>query len=158
VAVRPAGPEDVDAIVELVGDLAEYERARDQVALTPDLLRAGLFGPDAVASAHVAEAGGQVVGMALWFRTYSTWTGVTGIHLEDLYVRPEHRRGGHGRQLLAALAATCVARGYARLEWAVLDWNESAIGFYRSIGAVALDEWTTNRVDGPALEALGALY
>jgi GNAT superfamily N-acetyltransferase len=155
--VRSATPADIDAIVELVGDLAEYEHARDQVELTPELLRAGLFGPDAAASAHVAEdASGRVVGMALWFRTYSTWTGVAGIHLEDLYVRPEERGAGYGRALLAALAQTCVERGYARLEWSVLDWNESAIGFYRSLGAVPQDEWTTWRLDGAGLTTVGA--
>ena len=114
--VRPAASRDIDAIVGLVEDLAEYERARDQVELTPDALRAGLFGPDPVASALVSlDAGGEVVGTAIWFRTYSTWTGVAGIHLEDLYVRPEHRRGGHGRRLLAALGQICLDRGYARL-------------------------------------------
>lgn len=156
--VRTATAADAETIVELVGDLAEYERAREHVELTPELLRAGLFGADAVASAHVAEAtDGRIIGMALWFRTYSTWTGVAGIHLEDLYVRPEFRGGGHGRALLAALAQTCVERGYARLEWAVLDWNESAIGFYRSLGASPQQEWTTWRLDGARLAEVGSL-
>jgi len=155
-SVRAAEPADVDALVELVGELAEYERAREQVVLTSPLLHTALFGPDPVASAHVAVDSGVVVGMALWFRTYSTWTGLAGIHLEDLYVRPEHRRAGHGRSLLATLAAVCVARKYSRLEWAVLDWNVEAQGFYRSLGALALDEWTTWRLDNDALVRVGS--
>jgi GNAT superfamily N-acetyltransferase len=97
---------------------------------------------------------GEVVGMAVWFVSFSTWVGVHGIYLEDLYVRPEHRRGGLGRALLETLARVAVERGYGRLEWAVLDWNEPAIAFYQSIGAVAQDEWTVHRVSGPALRAL----
>lgn len=158
--IRQAGPGDVDAIVELVHELAEYEKARDECRLTGAQLHAALFGPHPSARAHVAvpgagHGGGEVVGCAIWFRTFSTWEGVPGIHLEDLYVRPEHRGAGHGGALLAALAARCRAEGYARLEWNVLDWNAPAIGFYRAIGAVPNTGWTTYRLTGVGLERLG---
>ena len=106
-------------------------------------------------AAHVAEVDGRVVGMAVWYLTFSTWTGVNGIWLEDLFVEPEQRGAGLGRELLATLARTCVDRGYQRLEWWVLDWNEPSIGFYRSLGAVPQDEWTVFRMDGAALASLG---
>jgi GNAT superfamily N-acetyltransferase len=154
--IRPARPVDVAALVELIGDLATYERARHEVVITEADLHRALFGTDAAVFALVAEADGDVVGMALWFLTFSTWLGRHGIYLEDLYVRPERRGEGHGRALLAALAAVAVERGYGRVEWAVLDWNEPAIGFYRSIGAAAMDGWTTNRLTGDALQALAA--
>ena len=154
--IRAARPADVAAVIELIGDLATYERARHEVLITEADLHRALFGADAMVFALVAEADGEVVGLALWFLTFSTWLGRHGIYLEDLYVRPEHRGSGHGRALLAALAAIAVERGYGRLEWAVLDWNEPAIGFYRSIGATAMDEWTTNRLTGDALRELAA--
>jgi GNAT superfamily N-acetyltransferase len=154
--IRPAGPEDVPAIVGLIGDLAEYERARHEVAIDVTGLDAHLFGPDPVVFAHVADVGDDVVGFALWFLTFSTWVGRPGIYLEDLYVRPEHRGAGHGRALLAELASIAVARGYGRVEWAVLDWNEPARGFYRRLGAVTMDEWTVHRLTGDALRSLGA--
>jgi GNAT superfamily N-acetyltransferase len=149
--IREARPEDVPAVVGLVHELAEYERSPELCTLTGEQLHAALFGPEAVARCHVAEVEGEVVGCAIWFRNFSTWRGVPGIYLEDLYVRPSHRGSGLGRALLAELAAVCVERGYARLEWQVLDWNEPSIGFYRSLGAVAMDEWTTYRLDGEAL-------
>jgi GNAT superfamily N-acetyltransferase len=152
--IRFAEPRDADAVVELVHELAAYERAPDEVKLTSDKLHTALFGPSPAAFCHVAEVAGEVVGMALWFVSFSTWVGAHGIYLEDLYVRPEHRRGGLGRALLETLAQVAVERGYGRLEWAVLDWNEPAIAFYQSIGAVAQDEWTVHRVSGPALRAL----
>ncbi|MFL6241249.1 MAG: GNAT family N-acetyltransferase [Actinomycetes bacterium] len=152
--IRFAEPEDVTAIVGLVHELATYERAADKVQLTPERLQAALFGASPAAFCHVAEVDGEVVGMALWFVNFSTWLGVHGVYLEDLYVRPEQRRAGIGRALLETLARVCVDRGYGRLEWAVLDWNEPAIAFYQSIGAVAQDEWTVHRVSGPALRAL----
>jgi len=154
VSVRAATADDIPILVGLIGDLAEYERARDQVQLTEQRLHEALFGADAAARCHVADHDGAVVGLALWFRNFSTWTGEPGIYLEDLFVRPEHRGSGHGRALLAALAAECVTRGYTRLEWAVLDWNTPALGFYRSIGAVGQEEWTVQRLSGPALGAL----
>ena len=154
--IREAREEDVPAVVGLVHELAEYERAPESCTLTAEQLHAALFGPEAVARCHVAEVEGEVVGCAIWFLNFSTWRGVPGIYLEDLFVRPAHRGSGLGRQLLAALAAVCAERGYARLEWQVLDWNEPSIGFYRSLGAVAMDEWTTYRLDGDALKAFAA--
>ena len=156
IVVRDAEPGDVPALVRLVYELAEYEKAVDECRLTPAQLHAGLFGRDAAANAFVAEADGVVVGVAIWFRTFSTWEGVPGIHLEDLFVRPAHRGAGIGGLLLAALAARCRANGYARLEWNVLDWNAPAIGFYRALGAVPNEEWTTYRLTGPPLAGLAA--
>jgi GNAT superfamily N-acetyltransferase len=151
--IRSAVPADVETLLGLVLDLATYEREPDAVTMTAPMLHAALF-TDHTGSCEVAEDGGEVVGFALWFPTVSTWTGVSGIHLEDLYVRPEHRGGGHGRALLARLAAVCAERGWARLEWNVLTWNEPAIGFYRSLGARPQEEWRTFRLDGEALSAL----
>lgn len=149
--IREAREADVAAVVGLVHELAEYERSPELCTLTEDRLHAALFGPEAVAHCHVAEVAGEVVGCAVWFRSFSTWRGVPGIYLEDLFVRPAHRGSGLGKALLAQLAAVCAERGYARLEWQVLDWNEPSIGFYRSLGAVPMDEWTTFRLDGEAL-------
>jgi GNAT superfamily N-acetyltransferase len=152
--VRPARREDVPRIHQLVVELATYERAADQVRATPEQLDEALFGPQPAAYALVAEHGGRVVGFALYFRNFSTWEGVHGIYLEDLYVSPETRGLGLGKALLAALAEIAVERGYARLEWAVLDWNQPSIDFYRGLGAVRLDEWMTFRLTGPALREL----
>lgn len=153
-AVRPARPGDVTAVVALVRELAAYEREPDAVQLTEQVLTERLFGPDPAVFAHVAERDGEVVGTAIWFLTFSTWTGTHGIWLEDLYVRPDARGSGLGRRLLATLAGECVRRGYARLEWTVLDWNTPALGFYRALGAVGMQEWTTQRLTGAALAAL----
>jgi GNAT superfamily N-acetyltransferase len=153
--VRPVRREDVDAVVGLVHELALYEREPESCHLTSAQLDAALFGPAPALFGHVAEVGGEVVGCALWFLDFSTWRGVHGLHLEDLFVRPAHRGAGLGRALLAALAAVCVERGYGRLEWAVLDWNTPSIDFYRALGAVPMDEWTTFRLDGDALARLG---
>ena len=160
--VRPVEERDVDAVVGLVHELAAYEKAPEHCHLTPAELRAALFGPAPALFGHVAElrpedghGPGEVVGCALWFLNFSTWRGVHGIYLEDLYVRPAHRGLGLGRGLLAALAAVCVERGYGRLEWWVLDWNAPSIAFYRALGAVPMDEWTVFRLDGDALAALG---
>ncbi len=155
--IRPARPADIGAVHALILDLAEYERGQDQVTATEDDLRAALLAPRPSLFAHVAEAGGEVVGFALWFINYSTWTGRHGIYLEDLYVRPEQRGHGHGTALLAELARICLQRGYRRLEWWVLDWNTPARGFYGSLGATAMDEWTVHRLTGPALAALAGL-
>lgn len=153
--IRPAVPADVPRVVALVRALAEYERSLDAVELTDVLLHEALFGPDPAAGCHVAcGQDGAVVGFALWFRTFSTWTGRPGLYLEDLYVEPEHRGAGHGRDLLAALAAHAAERGWRRLDWWVLDWNTPAIGFYRRLGATAMDEWTTYRLTGPTLADL----
>ncbi len=152
--IRPARPGDEAAIHQLICELAEYERSLDQVESSPDGLRAALFGPSAALFAHVAEHEGAVAGFALWFLNYSTWTGRHGIYLEDLYVRPGLRGAGLGAALLAELAGLCVERGYARLEWAVLDWNEPALGFYRRLGAEQRGDWLPHRVSGERLQRL----
>jgi GNAT superfamily N-acetyltransferase len=152
--VRRIERSDVPAVVGLVHQLAEYERAADECELTAPRLYAALFEGAPALFGHVADAEGEVVGCALWFLNFSTWRGVHGIYLEDLFVQPAHRGKGLGRALLIDLARECAERGYARLEWAVLDWNEPAISFYRSLGAWAQDEWSTFRLTGPALEAL----
>jgi GNAT superfamily N-acetyltransferase len=154
--IRPATPDDTAVIVGLVRELADYERSLDQVQLTEQQLGAALFGVGPALFCHVAEQDGEVVGMALWFLSFSTWEGTHGIYLEDLYVRPSARGGGHGRALLASLADVAVRRGYSRVEWAVLDWNEPAIGFYRSLGSEPMDEWTVWRLTGKPLQSLAA--
>ncbi len=154
--IRRASPADVPAIYQLIRDLAEYERALPEVTGTQDDLSRSLFGPEPAVFAHVAEHEGEVVGFALWFLNYSTWLCQHGIYLEDLYVKPELRGHGLGRALLAELAALCVERGYGRLEWWVLDWNEPALGFYASLGASGMTDWTVHRLTGAPLGALAA--
>jgi len=154
--IREAEERDVEAIVALVHELADYERAAEHCTLTIEQLRAALFVPAPALFGHVAEVEGTVVGCALWFVNFSTWRGVHGIYLEDLYVQPAHRGAGFGRALLARLAAVCAERDLARLEWAVLDWNTPSIGFYRSIGAAPMDDWTVFRLDGTGLATLAA--
>jgi GNAT superfamily N-acetyltransferase len=154
--IRPARAADVPTIYQLIRDLADYEHALPEVTGTEDDLHRSLFGPKPAVYAHVAEHEGQVGGFALWFLNYSTWVGQHGIYLEDLYVKPELRGLGLGRALLAELAALCVERGYGRLEWWVLDWNEPARGFYASMGATSMDEWTVHRLTGHALAELAA--
>lgn len=148
----------------MIRELAEYERALEEAKATEQQLREALFGTDAAVFALIAEsdepsadgaiAAGEPVGFALWFRNFSTWTGTHGIYLEDLYVRPQARGGGHGKALLAALARICVDRGYQRFEWSVLDWNEPSIAFYKSLGAEPMDEWTVQRMSGEPLRTL----
>jgi GNAT superfamily N-acetyltransferase len=157
VPVRVARESDVDRIHRLILDLATYERSADQVRSTPEQLRDALFGPQPAAYALVAEDAGEVVGFALYFRNFSTWEGVHGISLEDLYVAPEHRGSGLGKALLVALAEIAVQRGYARLEWAVLDWNQPSIEFYRALGAVPMEDWTVYRLAGPALNRVAGV-
>jgi GNAT superfamily N-acetyltransferase len=154
IAIRPARPADVPRILELIRELADYERSLDQVTATAEDLRDALFAAQPAVFGHVAEADGDVVGFALWFLNFSTWLGRHGIYLEDLYVTPAMRGRGVGTALLAELAATCVRRGYGRLEWWVLDWNAPAIGLYRSIGAEPMSEWTVQRLTGTALSRL----
>ncbi|MBS2965671.1 GNAT family N-acetyltransferase [Actinocrinis puniceicyclus] len=156
--IRPAAPDDVPAILAMVRDLAEYERARHEVAATEPLLSAALFGEAPAVSALIAqdEETGEPVGFALWFLNFSTWLGRHGIYLEDLYVKPHARGAGHGRALLTRLAQIAVERGYGRVEWSVVDWNAPSIGFYKSLGALPQDEWTTFRLTGDALDRLGA--
>ena len=152
--IRSATPQDVPHIHRLMRELAEYERSLAEVTATEDDLRRALFADQPAIFAHVAEHEGSVAGFALWFLNYSTWLGRHGIYLEDLDVTPAVRGTGLGRALLAELARSCVQRGYGRLEWWVLDWNAPARGFYESLGAAAMDEWTVYRLTGPALHAL----
>ena len=157
--IRAARLEEVPAILALIRELADYERARDSVAATEADLTRALFGEQPHAFAHVAVVAGEdgadeVVALALWFLTFSTWVGRHGIWLEDLYVRPAWRGQGLGIGLLRALAAVGVERGYGRLEWSVLDWNEPARRFYRSVGARELDDWIINRMEGDSLRAM----
>ncbi|MFJ8043032.1 GNAT family N-acetyltransferase [Kitasatospora sp. NPDC096147] len=156
--IREATPSDVPLILDLIRELAEYEKAPEEAVATAEQLEASLFGVNPAVFGLIAEddASGEAVGFALWFRNFSTWRGTHGIYLEDLYVRPTARGGGHGKALLTELARICVRNGYSRLEWTVLDWNEPAIGFYTSLGAVGMDEWTVHRLTGEALAALGA--
>ncbi|MGY1642548.1 GNAT family N-acetyltransferase [Geodermatophilus sp. SYSU D00703] len=155
-SVRPIRPDDVPAVVGLVRELAEYEKAAHEVRLTEEQLTAALFGDSPTLFGHVAVVGGQVVGTALWFLNFSTWRGTHGIYLEDLYVQPRHRGSGLGRELLRTLAEVCVQRGYSRLEWSVLDWNTPSIEFYTAAGAVPMDEWTVFRLTDDALSAFAA--
>ncbi|MEU0567834.1 GNAT family N-acetyltransferase [Nonomuraea sp. NPDC005983] len=152
--IRYATPDDVPVIIDLIRELATYEQAAHEVRATEEQLRAVLFGESPAAFAHVAEEEGEVVGFALWFLSFSTWRGVHGIYLEDLYVRPERRGGGHGKALLRELAAICAERGYERLEWSVLDWNEPTIGFYKSLDAEPQDEWIKFRLTDEPLRRL----
>jgi GNAT superfamily N-acetyltransferase len=153
-AVRRVQEPDLDAVVALVHELAGYEEASQQCRLTAGQLHVALFSAQPALFGHIAEHGGEVTGVALWFLNFSTWDGEHGIYLEDLFVRPEHRGKGLGRELLAALAAECLRHGYSRLQWSVLDWNEPAISFYRRLGGAPMDQWTVFRIDGPALTAL----
>jgi GNAT superfamily N-acetyltransferase len=149
--IREARVGDEQAIYDLIVELAIYEREPDAVVATVDDIRENLFGANPVAHAHVAEVDGAVVGIAIWFLNYSTWLGQAGIYLEDLYVRPEFRGRGLGMEFMKVLAKICVERGYQRFQWWVLDWNEPSIDFYKSIGAVAMDEWTVYRLSGQNL-------
>lgn len=171
--IRPATAEDVSEILDLIKELAEYERAAHEVKATVEQLTAILFGgtPQAPAVGSTTPNGAPAAyafvvdhpdpdtdtklgAFALWFLNTSTWTGTHGVYLEDLYVRPHLRGSGYGKRLLQELASVCIERGYQRLEWSVLDWNEPALGFYRSIGAVPMDEWTVHRLSGPELQKL----
>ncbi|MBF6046052.1 GNAT family N-acetyltransferase [Streptomyces sp. NRRL B-1677] len=165
--IRAATPADVPAVHAMIRELAAYERALEDARATEEQLREALFGEHPAAFALIAEsdekAGGGAsgapdpAGFAIWFRNFSTWTGTHGVYLEDLYVRPEARGEGHGKALLAALARICTERGYQRFEWSVLDWNTPSIGFYKSLGAEPMDEWTTYRLSGEPLRTLAAL-
>jgi GNAT superfamily N-acetyltransferase len=154
--IRPATPADVPTVARLIRALAEYERLAHEVVLDEARLRDHLFGPRSFAEVLIAEDAGTPVGFALFFHNYSTFLARPGVYLEDLFVLPEYRGRGHGKALFVALARLAVARGCGRLEWAVLDWNEPAVGFYKSLGAVPMDEWTVYRLTGDALARLGA--
>jgi GNAT superfamily N-acetyltransferase len=156
ITIRPAAEHEAPLILGFIRMLAQYERLENEVVATEEELRRTLFGRPAYAEVVFACVDGEPVGFALFFHNYSTFKGCPGLYLEDLFVLPEARRQGIGKRLLSWLAATAIERGCARLEWAVLDWNEPSIQFYRSLGAMPLDEWTTFRVTGDALTALAA--
>lgn len=154
ITLRDATTADVPVILEFIRALAQYERLEHEVVATEESLRRTLFGPHPYAEVVLACEGVRPLGFALFFHNYSTFKGAPGLYLEDLFVLPEARRRGIGRQLLTWLARTAVERGCARLEWAVLDWNAPAITFYQRLGAIPMDEWTVFRVTGQALTAL----
>jgi GNAT superfamily N-acetyltransferase len=152
--IRAAGPQDVPLLLELFRELAEYEHLEHELRATEERLHEAIFGDSPVAEALIAERGAEVAGYALFFPTFSSFLATEGMWLEDLFVRPPHRAGGVGRALLAAVAARVRERGGERLEWAALDWNELALGFYRRIGARTMNEWITHRLIGEELERL----
>lgn len=152
--IRRASQQDAAAITEMIYALAEFEHAVDQCTVTESQITAALFGDPPTMHGHVAEVDGETAAMALWFVNFSTWDGVAGIYLEDLFVRPQFRRRGLARALLSALASECLQRGYTRLSWAVLNWNVDAIALYDGIGAKPQNEWTTYRLSGAPLAVL----
>jgi GNAT superfamily N-acetyltransferase len=154
IEIRPAEPDDIPLILRFVRELAEFEREPDAVVATEDMLSEALFSDRPAAEAIIADSGGEPAGFALFFQNFSTWTGRPGLYLEDLYVTPAARGAGVGTALLRHLAHIAIERGYGRFEWAVLDWNEPAIAFYRSMGAIGMDEWRIQRVSGEALRQL----
>ena len=153
--IRPAKSEEVGEVLQLIQDLATYEKAPEQVeAIEEDLLNT-IFASDPRVFCDLVEVDGQIAGMAIWFLNYSTWQAKHGIYLEDLFIKPEYRGRGYGKALLKHLAKICDEKGYGRLQWWVLDWNSPAIEFYKSLGAEAMDEWTVYRTSGKALKDLG---
>ena len=152
IAIRPAAAADAALILGFIKELAEYEHAAHEVVATEADIRSSLFGQQSNAHALVCHIDGVAAGFAVYFFNYSTWQGRRGLYLEDLYLSPAHRGAGAGKALLQHLARIAVAGGCGRFEWSVLDWNEPALQFYRSIGAVAMDEWVRYRLAGPALE------
>jgi GNAT superfamily N-acetyltransferase len=155
--IRQATAADVADLLRLIRALAEYEREPDAVETTEASLREAMFGAQPFAHALVAETSGRVIGMAIWFFTFSTWTGRPSVYLEDLFVEPAHRGHGAGRALMASLAAIATDRGCPRMEWSVLDWNEPSIAFYKTLGARPMDEWTSWRLSGAPLRDLANL-
>ena len=153
--IRPARKEEVGIVLQLIHDLAHYEKAPNEVEATEKELLATIFIDNPKVFCDVVDVDGEIVGMAIWFLNYSTWQGKHGIYLEDLFIKPEYRGHGYGKALLKHLAKICDEKGYGRFQWWVLDWNSPAIEFYRSLGAVAMDEWTVYRVSGTALKELG---
>jgi len=152
--IRAATEADIPTILALIQALADYERLRDACVATDEQLRQTLFGPTPFAEVIIGEEAGRAVGFALYFHNYSTFLAKPGIYLEDLFVWPEDRGKGYGKALLLAVVATAKERGCGRVEWSVLDWNEPSIQFYRSLGAVPMDEWTTMRLDEVAMCSL----
>ena len=155
-SIRPATIDDVPLIRALIAELAEYERLADAAVATDDDLRAQLFGAQPAAEVLIGEVDGEAAGFALFFHNFSTFLGKRGLYLEDLFVRPTARGSGLGKHLMATLARIAVQRDCGRFEWSVLDWNAPAIGFYRTLGAVGMDEWTVQRLEGDALHALAS--
>jgi len=153
--IRPAKREEVGEVLQLIQDLATYEKAPDQVEASKDDLLNTIFTKEPRVFCDLVEVDGQIAGMAIWFLNYSTWQAKHGIYLEDLYIKPEFRARGYGKALLKHLAQICDREGYGRLQWWVLDWNSPAIEFYKSFGAEAMDEWTVYRTSGQALKDLG---
>jgi GNAT superfamily N-acetyltransferase len=154
--IRPAQPSDLPLIAQLIRDLAEYEKLAHEVRFDEEVLAQQLFGKRPYAEVVIGEVDGAPQGFALFFHNFSTFEGRPGIYLEDLFVRPEARGAGLGKALLAHLAALALQRGCARFEWSVLDWNAPSIGFYKSLGARTMDEWSVMRIEGAALHQLGA--
>ena len=152
--LEPATEQDLPVILRFIKELAAYEKLANDVVATEDLLRASLFGPRPAAETVIAYAGDEAAGFAIYFQTFSTFLGRPGLYLEDLYVTPAWRGHGAGRRLLAYVARIAVERGYGRMEWSVLDWNELALGVYRRVGARRMDEWTVHRLTGEALRRL----
>ena len=153
--IRPAKREEVGEVLQLIQDLATYEKAPEQVEASKDDLLNTIFAKEPRVFCDLVEVDGQIAGMAIWFLNYSTWQAKHGIYLEDLYIKPEFRAKGYGKALLKHLAQICDKEGYGRLQWWVLDWNSPAIEFYKSFGAEAMDEWTVYRTSGQALKDLG---
>jgi len=153
--IRPAKSEEVGEVLQLIQDLATYEKAPEQVEASKEDLLNTIFVKDPRVFCDLVEVDGQVAGMAIWFLNYSTWQAKHGIYLEDLFIKPEYRGRGYGKALLKHLAKICDEKGYGRLQWWVLDWNSPAIEFYKSFGAEAMDEWTVYRTSGQALKDLG---
>lgn len=153
--IRPARQEEVGVVLQLIHDLAVYEKAPNEVEATENELLETIFSSDPKVFCDLVEVDGEIAGMAIWFLNYSTWQGKHGIYLEDLFIKPEYRGRGYGKALLKHLAKICDDKGYGRFQWWVLDWNSPAIEFYRSLGAVAMDEWTVYRVSGAPLKELG---
>lgn len=149
--IRQATPHDVQAIYDMIYELAVYEKAPEEVVTTPNEIRESLFAADSKTEALICEVEGKVVGYAVFFTSYSTWLGKNGIYMEDLYVSPDYRGNGAGKALLKTIARHAVERKCGRLEWSVLDWNQPAIDFYLSIGAAAQSEWVRYRLSGDAL-------
>jgi GNAT superfamily N-acetyltransferase len=156
IGIRPASEEDVPLILSFIKELAEYERLSHEVSATEDLLRVHLFGERREAEVVIGQHADEPAGFALFFHNFSTFLGRPGIYLEDLYVKPAFRGNGIGRAMLVYLAGLAKERDCGRLEWSVLDWNEPAIGLYRGVGAVPMDDWTVYRVAGEALQKLAA--
>ncbi len=153
-SIRRARPDEVGVVYSLICELAEYEKLSHEVEATEKTISDALFRENPILFCDVAEWSGEVVGFAVWFKNFSTFSGRAGIYLEDLFVRPAMRGKGIGKALLVHLAGECVANGWSRLQWSVLDWNTPSIEFYQSLGAVVVDEWKLCRLGGPALRAL----